>query len=69
MWGRRGRGAQANPPRVPPGVLPASEQATVDLFERNTYGVVNIIDVTIRSFAMGGPTVSVAFRPLQHHLA
>eukprot|EP00241_Pyramimonas_parkeae_P002477 CAMPEP_0114227992 /NCGR_PEP_ID=MMETSP0058-20121206/2096_1 /TAXON_ID=36894 /ORGANISM="Pyramimonas parkeae, CCMP726" /LENGTH=441 /DNA_ID=CAMNT_0001338891 /DNA_START=75 /DNA_END=1400 /DNA_ORIENTATION=+ len=47
------------PPIVPPGALSAAEQATVDLFERNSRGVVNIIDVTIRAYATGGAQVEV----------
>jgi len=33
---------------TPPGKLSPSELATVELFERTTYSVVNIFDVTLR---------------------
>ncbi|XP_017608640.1 protease Do-like 8, chloroplastic [Gossypium arboreum] len=36
------------PPVLPSGVLFPSEERTVQLFERNTYSVVNIFDVTLR---------------------
>ena len=40
--------------RAPAGTLSALEQSTVALFERSTYGVVNIVDVTIRTLYGGG---------------
>ncbi|TYI08715.1 hypothetical protein ES332_A09G020100v1 [Gossypium tomentosum] len=36
------------PPVLPSGVLFPSEERTVQLFEKNTYSVVNIFDVTLR---------------------
>lgn len=51
--------AELQPPRVPAlGALSPLEQSTVSLFERSTYGVVNIVDVTIRS-VYGGASVEV----------
>jgi len=51
--------AELQPPRVPAlGALSPLEQSTVQLFERSTYGVVNIVDVTIRS-VYGGASVEV----------
>jgi hypothetical protein len=39
---------QVTPPIAPSGNLYPAEERTVDLFERNTYSVVNIFDVTLR---------------------
>ncbi|GAQ79514.1 hypothetical protein KFL_000320130 [Klebsormidium nitens] len=39
---------QVTPPITPAGKLPPSEEATVQLFERSTYSVANIFDVTLR---------------------
>ena len=39
---------QVTPPIAPAGPLPPSEAATVALFERTTYSVVNIFDTALR---------------------
>ncbi|XP_058096510.1 protease Do-like 8, chloroplastic isoform X1 [Magnolia sinica] len=39
---------EVTPPIYPSGVLFPSEERIVDLFEKNTYSVVNIFDVTLR---------------------
>lgn len=39
---------EVTPSVTPAGALPLAEERTVELFERNTYSVVNIFDVTLR---------------------
>ncbi|KAG0582626.1 hypothetical protein KC19_3G073600 [Ceratodon purpureus] len=39
---------EVTPSVTPAGTLPPAEERTVELFERNTYSVVNIFDVTLR---------------------
>lgn len=36
------------PPIAPAGPLPAAEQAMIDVFERSTYSVVNIFDISLQ---------------------
>jgi hypothetical protein len=38
-----------------PGPLPAAEQGVVDVFERLTYSVVNVVDITVQQAGLSRP--------------
>jgi len=45
--------------QVPAGALSTEEQSVVELFERSSFAVVNIVDSTIRAFPSGGAQVEI----------
>nr|GMC97267.1 protease Do-like 8, chloroplastic [Ipomoea batatas] len=50
---------QVTPPTFPSGALSPSEEKIVQLFEKNTYSVVNIFDVTLRPRLNVGGAVEI----------
>ncbi|KAK3242496.1 trypsin protease [Cymbomonas tetramitiformis] len=50
---------EATPARYVSGELPAAEAATANLFETNTYSVVNVFDLTTRNLAASAAQVDV----------
>ncbi len=48
----RAQASRAVTPAVP---LPAAEQAMVDVFERLTYSVVNVVDITVAQAGLSRP--------------
>lgn len=50
---------QVTPPTFPSGALSPSEERIVQLFEKNTYSVVNIFDVTLRPRLNVGGAVEI----------
>ena len=48
---------------TPPTPLPAAEQAVVNVFERLTYSVVNVIDITVTQAGLSRPGAQARSAP------
>jgi hypothetical protein len=58
---------EASRPVTPATPLPAAEQAVVDVFERLTYSVVNVVDITVAQLGLSRAGAQVRTRRSAPH--